>query len=135
MTTTYSAYATSDLYDAGRDCDGHPFIAERYYVLIENKAGRRFRHVATWNGTKLLVCDETGDPCFPDLREEARVKAERLANAVNAALEKGQDIPGTGVDGTSLDWNYWDEVDPAYGSDEYVSQGIEAQRAHADRYE
>jgi hypothetical protein len=125
MTTTYSAYATSDLYDAGRDCDGHPFIAERYYVLIENERGTRFRHVASWNGTERLVCDETGDPCFPDRREEARGKAERLANRVNAAF----------VSGKGVDWAYWVEVDPAYGSDEYVSQGIEAQRAHADRYE
>jgi hypothetical protein len=125
MSTTYNAYVTSDLYDAGRDCDGHPFIAEQYYVLIENERGTRFRHVATWNGTQRLVCDETGDPCFPDLREEARGKALRLADRVNAALNNG----------TGVDWAYWYEVDPVYGSDEYIAQGTEAQRAMAERME
>jgi hypothetical protein len=123
MTATYTAYAASDLYNAGYSCDGHPFIAEQFYVLIENEAGRRFRHKAIFNGTKCLVCEETGETCFSDLRKEASAKAERLATRVNAALTAG----------VALDRNLWDEVDPAYGSDEYQSQGIEAQRAFADR--
>lgn len=123
MTATYTAYATSDLYNAGYSCDGHPFIAEQFYVLIENEAGRRFRHEAIFNGTDRSICEETGDVCFSDLREEASAKAERLAARVNAAL----------VAGITLDRNRWNEVDPAYGSDEYQSQGTEAQRALADR--
>jgi hypothetical protein len=123
MNSTYTAYAASDLYNAGYSCDGHPFIAERFYVVIENEAGRRFRHEASFNGTERLVCEETGDPRFPDLREEASDKAERLALRVNAALAAG----------VALDGARWYEVDPAYGSDEYQSQGIEAQRAFADR--
>jgi hypothetical protein len=123
MNSTYTAYAASDLYNAGYSCDGHPFIAECFYVVIENEAGRRFRHEVAFNGTERLVCEETGDPCFPDLREEASAKAERLAFRVNAALAAG----------VALDGARWYEVDPAYGSDEYQSQGIEAQRAFADR--
>ena len=123
MNATYTAYAASDVYNAGYACDGHPFIAECFYVLIENEAGRRFRHEAIFNGTERLVCEETGDTCFPDLREEASTKAERLAARVNAALAAG----------VALDHGRWHEVDPAYGSDEYQSQGIEAQRAFADR--
>jgi hypothetical protein len=123
MNATYTAYAASDLYNAGYSCDGHPFIAECFYVVIENEAGRRFRHAVVFNGTERLVCEETGDPCFPDLREEASAKAERLAARVNAALASG----------VALDGSRWYEVDPAYGSDEYQSQGIEAQRAFADR--
>jgi hypothetical protein len=123
MNATYTAYAESDLYSAGHSCDGHPFIAERFYVVIENAAGRRFRHQASFNGAERFVCEETGEPHFADLREEASAKAERLAARVNAAL----------VAGLALDSALWYEIDPAYGSDEYQSQGIEAQRAFADR--
>jgi hypothetical protein len=120
---TYTAYAASDLFNAGFSCDGQPFIAEQFYVVIENAAGRRFRHVAIFNGTERLVCEETGDSCFPDLRAEASAKAERLAARVNAALAAG----------TALDSACWEEVDPAYGSEEYVNQGTEAQRLFAER--
>jgi hypothetical protein len=123
VNTTYTAYVASDLFNAGYSCDGHPFIAEQYYVLIENAAGRRFRHTATFNGTELLVCEETGDACFPDLRAEASAKAERLAARVNAAFAAGKNV----------DWTYWGEIDPAYGSDEFISQGTEAQRVFAEK--
>jgi len=123
MNATYHAYATSDLYNAGYACDGHPFIAESFYVVIENEAGRRFRHEASFRSTERVVDEETGDPCFSNLREEASAKAERLASRVNAALAAG--IP--------LDADRWEEVDPVYGSEEYQSQGIEARRAFADR--
>ena len=126
MKATYTAYAVSDLFNAGFSCDGHPFIAEQYYVVVENAAGRRFRHIALFNGTQRLVCEETGDACFPDLREEASAKAERLAARVNAVL-----VAGNGLDG--LEPTYWDEVEPAYGSDEYIGQGTEAQRVFADK--
>jgi len=123
MNTIYTAYAASDLFNAGYSCDGHPFIAECFYVLIENAAGRRFRHVATFPGTEQVICEESGDACFPDLREEASAKAERLAARVNAAFASGKDV----------DWTYWGEVDPAYGSDEYVNQGTEAKRLFAEK--
>jgi len=123
MNATYTAYAASDLYNAGYACDGHPFIAECFYVLVENEAGRRFRHVITFNGTQQVICEETGDAFFPDMREEASAKAERLAQRVNAALKAG----------VALDANCWDEVDPAYGSDEYLGQGTEAKRVFAEK--
>jgi hypothetical protein len=120
---TFTAFVASDLFNAGYSCDGHPFIADQYYVVIENAAGRRFRHEKTFNGTEQLVCEETGDSCFPDLRQEATAKAERLAARVNAAFAAGKDV----------DWTYWGEIDPAYGSDEFISQGTEAQRVFADK--
>lgn len=123
MNATYTAYAVSDLYNAGYSCDGHSFVAECFYVMVENAAGRRFRHQATFNGAERLVCEETGEPHFADLREDASAKAERLAGRVNAALAAG----------LALDSGLWYELDPTYGSDEYQSQGIEAQRAFADR--
>lgn len=121
----YTAYAVSDLYTAGHSCDGQPFIAEQFYVLIENTRGTRFRHVSTWNGTERVTCPDTGDTHFPDLTDQAAAKAERLAARVNAAFASGNGI----------DWAYWYEIDPVYGSDEYQLQGIEAQRAFAERAE
>jgi hypothetical protein len=123
MNTAYTATAVSDLFDAGRTADGDSFIAEAFYVLIENARGTRFRHVATFRTTEMLICEETGESYFPNLREEATAKAERLAARVNAAFATGKGV----------DWAYWIEVDPAYGSDEYLAQGIEFQRAYADR--
>jgi hypothetical protein len=120
---TYTAYVASDLFNAGYSCDGHPFIAEQYYVIIENAAGRRFRHTAIFNGTQEVVCPESGDSYFPDLRQEASAKAERLAARVNAALQSDQFLSPT----------FWEEIDPAYGSDEYAYQGTEAKRLFAEK--
>jgi hypothetical protein len=123
MNATYTAYAASDMYNAGYSCDGHPFIAEQYYVIIENASGRRFRHTAIFNGTQEVVCPESGDSYFPDLRQEASAKAERLVARVNAALQSGQFLSPT----------FWEEIDPAYGSDEYAYQGTEAKRLFAEK--
>jgi hypothetical protein len=123
MNATYTAYAASDMYNAGYSCDGRPFIAEQYYVIIENAAGRRFRHTAIFKGTQEVVCPESGDSYFPDLRQEASAKVERLVARVNAALQSGQFLAPT----------FWEEIDPAYGSDEYVYQGTEAKRLFAEK--
>jgi hypothetical protein len=123
MNTTFTAYAASDLYQAGVSCDGHPFIAERFYVFLTNDYGTRLRHVVGFNGTERLVCEDTGEFCFPDLREEARAKADRLVNRVNAALASGKVI----------DRSYWIDDAPAYCSQAYIDQGVEAERAFADR--
>lgn len=123
MHTDYTAYVASDLYTAGQSCDGRPYFADQYYVLIENDAGRRFRHNVTFNGAEVVVCDETGETGFADLRWEAHAKAERLAARVNQAF----------TDGKGIDWTYWGEVDPAYGSEEYIKQGIEPRRSAAER--
>ena len=56
MNAPFTAYAASDLYQAGFSCDGHPFIAECFYVLMEDATGRRFRHNAIFNGTKQVIC-------------------------------------------------------------------------------
>jgi hypothetical protein len=123
MNATYTASVASDLFNAGFSCDGHPFIAEQYYVVIENEAGRRFRHQVTFNGTEQVICEESGDAYFPDMRQEASAKANRLAARVNTALQSGQFLSPT----------FWYEIDPVYGSDEYVYQGTEAKRLFAEK--
>ena len=123
MKATYNAYVASDLYQAGISCDGHPFIAEKYYVLVENAAGRRFRHNKSFAGVEVIQCEETGETGFQDLRNEVRAIVEDLAAKVNATLAAGKPLTAA----------CWFEVDPACGSDAYVSQGTEAQRHFADQ--
>jgi len=123
MKATYNAYVASDLYQAGISCDGHPFIAEKYYVLVENAAGRRFRHNKSFAGVEVIQCEETGETGFKDLRNEVMATVEDLAAKVNATLAAGKPLTAA----------CWFEVDPAYGSDAYVSQGTEAQRHFADQ--
>ena len=118
MNATYEAYVASDLYEAGRACDGHPFIAEKYYVLIENATGRRFRHEKSFAGAEVVECEETGEVNFADIRETAKAIVEELAAKVNAALASGK----------ALTSSCWFEVDPAYGSDAYIDQGTESKR-------
>ena len=123
--TTFKAYAVSDLYQAGIACDGHPFIAEKYYVLIENAAGRRFRHGKSFAGAEVVKCEETGEVNFADIRETAKAIVEDLAAKVNAALASGK----------ALTASCWFEVDPAYGSDAYIDQGTESKRFFAEKAE
>jgi hypothetical protein len=123
MNATYEAYVASDLYQAGIACDGHPFIAEKYYVLIENAAGRRFRHEKSFAGAEVVECEETGETGFADIRETAKAIVEDLAAKVNAALASGK----------ALTASCWFEVDPAYGSDAYIDQGTESKRFFEER--
>jgi hypothetical protein len=125
MNATYTANVASDLFNAGRTEDGTPYIAEIFYALIENQAGRRFRHNATFSAVEVIVDEYEGGTYFANRREQAAAKAERLTVRVNAALKAGE----------ALDTGCWEEVDPAYGSDEYISQGTEAKRAYADRFD
>ena len=123
MNKSYRAIVASDLYQAGVTEDGRPFIAENYYVIVENAAGRRFAHNVVLNGAVVHFDDEEMCHYFEDVREEAKAKVEALCARISAALEAGR----------ALDATYWNEIDPAYGSDAYVDQGTEAKRAYADR--
>jgi len=125
MNKSYRAIVASDLYQAGVTEDGRPFIAENYYVIVENAAGRRFAHNVVFNGAVVHFDDEEMCHYFEDVREEAKAKVEALCARISAALEAGR----------ALDATYWNEIDPAYGSDEYISQGTEAQRVFLERQE
>jgi hypothetical protein len=123
MNTTYTAYVASDLYEAGISCDGRPFIAEKYYVVIENAAGRRFQHEKSFAGVEVIECEDTYETNFADIREEAKSIVENLAAKVNVVLASGK----------TLTASCWFEVDPVYGSDSYVDQGTELTRLFAEK--
>ncbi len=117
------AEMVSDLYEAGRTEDGEMFVAEVYFVQLEQVDGRRWRHESFARGATREVDPETGWEYFGDVREEARAKMTRLADRVNAALESGG----------SVNWNLWYEVEPAYGSPVYQREGCELERAFEER--
>jgi hypothetical protein len=121
----YTAYVMSDLYNFGITEDGTPFIGEMYYVQIEDTDGRRFCHDSSFSGVEVSVCDYSGETYFIDRREQAIAKAERLATRVNAALKAGRGV----------DFDCWSEVDPAYGSDAYISSGTEQRRVYQEMLE
>ena len=121
---TFTAVVDSDVYSAGRTEDGEIFTAERYFVSVSNEYGLRFRHNVFFNGAERQVASEEHNWIhFADVREEAKARAQRLADRVNLALENRY----------VLDSACWIEDAPVYGSDAYINSGEEAQRAFADR--
>lgn len=120
----YTVSVVSDLYLAGLTEDGTEYHAEIFFVQAENEQGRRFRHALRGYLGAKRVTDEDGLVGFEDVRAEAFARASRLADRINRALEEG----------SSLDFAQWREIDPAYASPEYISQGIEAERALADQH-
>ena len=117
---SYSAYTSSDLYKAGVTEDGEDYTAEVYFVVLENAAGRRFVHQSHFKGCDAVYYADEGFYSFEDIRVEAKAKADRLTDRVNAA-------------GGKIDFAFWTEIDPCYGSTEYVLQGTEADRAAAEK--
>ena len=115
----YQVQVGSNLYNAGTTEDGEAYIAECYFVAVEFADGSRFQHQVTFPGAQYSE-DEDGFG-FEDIRDSAKAKAERLAQSVRQS--------------GAINFKYWDEVDPAYGSDAYQHQGIELQRAFADRFD
>jgi hypothetical protein len=115
----YQVEVGSNLYQAGYTEDGEAYIAECYYVAIQFADGSRFEHQVTFPGAQYSE-DEDGFG-YEDIREVAKAKAERLAQSVRQS--------------DAINFDYWVEVDPAYGSDAYQHQGIELQRAFADRFD
>jgi hypothetical protein len=118
---TYTAHTHSDLYKAGVTEDGEDYTAEVYLVFLENGAGRRFCHNSYFMGCNAVYHADEGFYSFEDIRVQAKAKADRLTARVNAA-------------GGKVDLAHWAEIDPYYGSKEYVLQGTEAQRAALDRH-
>lgn len=94
----------TDLYQAGVQCDGHPFIAESFYVQLTLPSGWRLRHEARFAGTT-PTHDEEGYTHFTDERPQARAAAERLIASVR---RRG-----------SIHLTHWQTSRPVYGSTDY----------------
>jgi hypothetical protein len=86
---------------------------ESFYVVAESRNGRRWAHYYSFTTTAM--------------RGGEKVAAK--ANSLRARIERNY------AAGVRLDPKYWTEIDPCYGSDAYVQQGIESQRAEMERQE
>lgn len=104
----YEVAAISDLYKVGVTEDGEDAISERYFVQLEASDGRRWIHAVSYDGSEVKYHEE-GFAYFPDNREEASAKAEKLAATVRSHLEAGG----------AIDFAHWREDRPRYGSDAY----------------
>lgn len=113
----YQINIASELYDAGEG-----FEAERFFVAATTADGRRFHHETIVSGVKPKNIE--GDIFFIDVRAEAKEKVYGLVCRIENHLRAGGD----------LNFAHWDEVDSAYGSNEYLRQNIEEQRWLEERY-
>lgn len=104
-------YTPSSLYEAGLTEDGEPFVAHCFHVGIEAKNGQRWFHIHSFPGAESYYDDEYDYSGFRDISEEAKAKADKLADKVRAHLSAGK----------KLDPSHWAEVDPRYGSTAYES--------------
>lgn len=121
--TNCEVEATFDQYSAGRHPeDGTQVVGESYYVTVTAPNGRRWAHERRWNNTAIVRCDDADFGAYVqrDWEGTGKAAAEALAEAV--------------IDRARIDLAHWVEIDPAYGSDAYQRQGIEAERAFADRF-
>lgn len=113
--------SSSEAGATGGEFPGH-MTFEVYFVQITNAQGRRFRHERSFPSCQVYRCDMDGWNKLAPL-PGALEAAQRPAERVNQALAAGR----------SLDRASWREVDPAYGSEEYVAQGVEHDRRAAER--
>ena len=49
----------SELYDAGPDEEGRPFLGERYHIAAVNTQGRRWVHTAVIDGVQRVLSDSS----------------------------------------------------------------------------
>lgn len=101
-------YVRSDLFPAGRTEEGHVHEAYCLYVIVERLDGHRLRHFESFSCDKFV---EEYDEKYGEIsrwvciREQAEAEVGRLVSNIEAA----------GV----LNMDYWEEVDPRYGSEYY----------------
>jgi hypothetical protein len=84
---------------------------ETFFVVAEAASGRRWQHDHAFTTTSMNGDGGCGE------------RAERLRARIERAYASGR----------KLNPRHWREVDPAYGSDAYVAQDIDAQRCERER--
>ncbi len=98
------ATVANELYEAGITEDGFPYTAESYHVVITDLRGRRLAHNHIFVGCETGSTDE-GLPYFSDVREEAKKQVDTLVAQI--------------VDAGKVNLDFWTEIEPAYGSEQY----------------
>lgn len=98
----------SELYDAGRQDDGTPFIGEAYFLQVTLANGERLNHRVHFPGVERCT-DEEGWVRFGDIRAQQLRRALRLRRAIRRAGQIGEEM--------------WEPGRPVYGSKAYMQHG------------
>jgi hypothetical protein len=120
--STYVAEVSSDLHSVSGGEFPRPMGYEVFWVQVTNAQGRRLRHEQSFPAAKPYRCPEDGWTKLEHLPGAVQ-EAQRLADRVNQASSAG----------LALEPARWREIDPAYGSAQYMSEGIEEQRWQRER--
>lgn len=119
----FRCVVASDLYEAGLTEDGRPFIAEQFFLIVENKKGQRFRHIHNFKGAELVSTPEWDG--YEDVRERAEANANALASKVQEWLNEGNVLDGV----------YWYEMFPVYGSEAWSTGNWEHRDNEGNLYD
>lgn len=97
-----------DLVELGYDEDGSMIVASQFYLVAQTARGRRFAHNHC-RIDRVRSVNEEGMTCWPRDGGKARADMEVLLSRVQARLAAGG----------AIDFLYWNEIDPMYGSEAY----------------
>jgi len=106
---TVQVAVRDDLAQLGFDEDGGAVIARRFYLIAENKAGRRWAHAHCETDREQRRDPEDGYYWARLDDEEVMGRMEAFRRRVQAHLDAGG----------KLDREMWAEIEPVYGSARY----------------
>jgi hypothetical protein len=115
--TEFTLSIREDLFSLQHPEDGSDYTASVYYVVATDKRGRRFAHDYRFKGAETFAeYDAEGDYfCgVRDTRETAIAKARWLLARIQHAMNAG-------AFGSPVGRQYWNEIDPVYGSEAYLA--------------
>ncbi len=116
----------SELYEVGPTLDGGPIIGSESFVVAWLRGGRRFRHDRTFvSHINTGEFDDDGYPIYMLTHDQAQRAVNRLVERIQSSYDEQGFI--------TLDDAHWSEMDPEYGSQAYITQGIEFERALNER--
>jgi hypothetical protein len=128
MTRNYTNFCiASDLFEIGRNECNEPYITEVFYVVGETDDGYRIQHRTRFPKAVAIRSNDEYCECgwYPEYDQNAEAKAQRLCDRVSEAVARG----------VALTHEFWETVDPAYGSEAYQREGTELERAFNDRFD
>ena len=102
--------------------DGEDIVAENYRIWVTMRDGRRFEYNRAFSGLRWVedYATEFGG-YYENIQAASKASAAKIAAMIRAA--------------GAINLDYWREIDPAYGSEQYQKQGIEAERAFNDQFD
>lgn len=102
--------------------DGEDIVGENFRVWVTLRDGKRYEYTRAFPGLRWVEDFEAEfGGYYENTHDESKAAAAKVAAMVRAK----------GV----INLDYWREIDPAYGSEQYEQQGIGEQRAFNDQFD